>query len=1061
MSVDSDKVINKQITKKFSFPLIILTAGCCLVVLVIYILLFNRELHNAMYRYTDVAAMVTAHEIENLKSNGRIAAMGIANDPGLKEAIINNDREQIIRTINILRVIAQVDYCSVLDKDGIVIVRTHEPDIYGDSLAHLPHVKTALEGKREAYVSHGVTIDMGVYGGAPIRDDEMNIIGIISLGFRLSNHKYVNAMKKLTMCEISIFSYDQRIATTILEKDDPYNTAMKLPEYISKAVLAGNPYSGSNKIAGRNAIAKYFPIMGADNEAVGMIGIGYYTAEDMNKILLFAILGILITFITIAICIFLARFIMKIVERHLSGMMNEVRKSDEAARIAIEEKNMHANIVNIMNSLDIMIFINDPETSEILFMNESMRQQYNIKEDPRGKICYKILRERHNERCHFCPCFKLDINPGGVMIWNEYIPSMNSTYRRVDRYINWPNGKTVHLQHSFDITELIAAKESAELSNRSKGFFLAQMSHEVRTPMNVILGISEIQLLDKTLSPTAEEGYRKIYESGRLLINIMNDILDFSKIDAGKLEIVCEKYDIPSLINDVIQLNRLRFKNKLITFKINLDENTPNELVGDELRIKQILHNLLSNAFKYTEVGEVELSVYAQDGQNDETVLIVFCIRDTGQGMSENQISRLFDEYTRFNMDTNRSISGTGLGMSITKRLISMMDGVITVESKPGEGSLFTVRLPQTRCTDAVCGSKIAKNLREFNFRSMSQQKDSGISYEQMPYGKVLVVDDVESNLLVAKGLLLPYGLRIDTAKSGFEAIEKIESEKSYDIVFMDHMMPKMDGLKTTKALRAMGYTHPIVALTANAVVGQQEMFMANGFDGFISKPIDTRDLNNILIEFIRNKKNNGENEFKETRIIYRSDEIAAATALDIKNAVTVLEDILPDIKTEGSENMELFITTVHGMKSALSNIGENTLASLALRLEQAGNRNDIAVIRSETTEFITMLAALADKIKQSNQKDNEEVPPEISPADKDFLLEKLNIIKASCKELNIKDAKTTLVGIKQKTWSYKINEMLNEISVYIVRGELAKAEGAVDKLKEILFSEKDKENDK
>jgi signal transduction histidine kinase len=299
--------------------------------------------------------------------------------------------------------------------------------------------------------------------------------------------------------------------------------------------------------------------------------------------------------------------------------------------------------------------------------------------------------------------------------------------------------------------QLIAAKEAAEQSNRSKGGFLANMSHEIRTPMNAILGISEIQLQDQTLPPNAEEAFKQIHDSGHLLINIINDILDFSKIEAGKLEIVPVKYDIPSLINDTAQLNRLRYESKPIEFMLLLDKNTPLELYGDELRIKQILNNLLSNAFKYTDKGGIELSVCAEQGKDSETVTLVFKVSDTGQGMGEDQVSKLFDEYSRFNMQTNRGISGTGLGMSIAKRLIDMMGGEIFVESEVGKGTTFTVRLPQKSVGTAVCGAEIADSLRKFRFHNMSISKKAQLEHEYMPYGRVMVVDDVASNLYVAK----------------------------------------------------------------------------------------------------------------------------------------------------------------------------------------------------------------------------------------------------------------------------------------------------------------------
>jgi signal transduction histidine kinase/ActR/RegA family two-component response regulator/HAMP domain-containing protein len=393
-------------------------------------------------------------------------------------------------------------------------------------------------------------------------------------------------------------------------------------------------------------------------------------------------------------------------------------------------------------------------------------------------------------------------------------------------------------------------------ANQLKSRFLATMSHEIRTPMNVITGITEIQLQKENNSPDTKDAFERIYESGSLLLNIINDILDFSKIAEGKMEIVPFHYDIPSLIHDTVQLNYIRFESKPIEFIVSVDPDTPLELVGDALRVKQILNNLLSNAFKYTEKGEVKLSVSSELSEaSPEDVIIVFRISDTGQGISEEYIGRLFEDYMRFNRDKNRTVTGTGLGLSITKRLLNLMNGEISVESQLDSGSVFTVRLPQRRSGEAVCGAENARKLREFDFHSSVIAKKTRIVHDYMPYGSVLVVDDVKSNLFVARGLLAPYGLQIDVINSGTRAIEKIKEGNVYDIIFMDHMMPVMNGIEATKIIRDMGYDRPIVALTANAIVGQAEMFIQNGFDAFITKPIDTRKLNAVLKDFIRDKK--------------------------------------------------------------------------------------------------------------------------------------------------------------------------------------------------------------
>ena len=602
--------------------------------------------------------------------------------------------------------------------------------------------------------------------------------------------------------------------------------------------------------------------------------------------------------------------------------------------------------------------------------------------------------------------------------------------------------------------QMKAAAQEASNANKAKSIFLSHMSHEIRTPMNAILGIAEIQLRNEPLSESTQEAFGKIYESGDLLLNIINDILDLSRIESGKLEIVPAKYDIPSLINDTAQLNRLRYENNTVDFIVHVDENTPKDLFGDVLRIKQILNNILSNAFKYTDQGKIEFFVSAETNPehgtgnsenslfNNDNVTLVFRVSDTGQGMTENQLSRLFDEYTRFNLETNRSIVGAGLGMSITKYLIDLMNGSITVESEPGKGTTFIVYLPQKRINSEVCGHELTEKLRSFQFKNTAIIKKTQFIREYMPYGNVLVVDDVESNIYVIKGMLMPYGIKIDTASSGFEAIKKIEEGNVYDIVFMDHMMPKMDGIETTKRLRDMGYKHIIIALTANALVGRAEMFMQNGFDSFISKPVDSRELNMLLNEFIRNKKHPEMIEQGSAENVTSLDkELLAAVTYDIENAIAVLEELLPKINTDYADS-RLFATTVHGMKSAIANIGEHSLSNIAFKLEQAASNGDTAVLSAETHGFMNSLRSVVEKIKRPESENSGDVSQE----DIVFLRNKLDEIKTACEKFILKDAKSVLAELNQKAWPRKISHLINEISLYLIRGELAKIVSAVDK---------------
>jgi len=520
-------------------------------------------------------------------------------------------------------------------------------------------------------------------------------------------------------------------------------------------------------------------------------------------------------------------------------------------------------------------------------------------------------------------------------------------------------------------SEIIIAKEQAERSNRSKSIFLSHMSHEIRTPMNAILGIAEIQLQNESLQAATCDAFEKIYESGDLLLNIINDILDLSKIETGKLEIAPVKYDIPSLINDAIQINRMRFESMPIEFTLHIESNMPHDLIGDVLRIKQVLNNILSNAFKYTNSGKIDFYASIESCDDPESVILVFRVSDTGQGMTEEQVKKIFDEYTRFNLDLNRTTVGAGLGMTITKRLIDLMDGKISVRSVFSRGSEFTVHIPQKRAGSEICTEDVINKLKDFSFRNTTIMKKVQFLREFMPYGSVLVVDDVESNLYVAKGMLSPYGLKIDTASSGFEAIDRIKGGQTYDIIFMDHMMPKMDGIETVSIIRGIGYTHPIIALTANALIGRANMFLQNGFDAFLSKPIDSRELNLILVDFIRNRKSTdvveaerrsfaAERSLNEQKTEASVSELTAIVRKDIENAVYVLDNI-----ALSDSHIDDYITTVHGLKSALLNINENELSHTAFRLESAGKQRNYELLKNETPEFIDALRFLAAKLKR------------------------------------------------------------------------------------------------
>ncbi|MDR1307130.1 MAG: response regulator, partial [Treponema sp.] len=410
-------------------------------------------------------------------------------------------------------------------------------------------------------------------------------------------------------------------------------------------------------------------------------------------------------------------------------------------------------------------------------------------------------------------------------------------------------------------TELALVAESA---SEAKSHFLANMSHEMRTPLNAIIGFAELELgkekEDEALYPAdTRESLEKIYSSGVTLLGLINDILDISKIESGKFELVPVDYDMPSLLNDTVVLNIVRIGSKPIVFRLDIDENLPARLFGDELRIKQIFNNLLSNAFKYTKEGEVVLRIRCE--RDSAGVWMNCSVSDTGMGIKEEDAGKLFGEYNQVDTKSNRHIEGTGLGLAITKRMVGMMNGTISVASEYGKGTTFTLRILQGFISDTVIGKELAENLMEFRYIMARQDRNKQLLRSRIPYAKVLVVDDVATNLDLARGIMKPYGMTVDCVTSGRAAIELVrKSETRYNAIFMDHMMPGMDGLEAVRIIRNeidsdYARSVPIVALTANAIVGNEKLFLNNGFQDFLTKPIDIMKMNDAINRWVRDKK--------------------------------------------------------------------------------------------------------------------------------------------------------------------------------------------------------------
>ena len=400
----------------------------------------------------------------------------------------------------------------------------------------------------------------------------------------------------------------------------------------------------------------------------------------------------------------------------------------------------------------------------------------------------------------------------------------------------------------------IQLRQIAEEENLAKTRFLARMSHEIRTPLNAVLGTTQLELRKDTHPPDTAKAFLRIQNSSTMLLSIINDILDISKVEAGKFMVESDLFEPESFISEILQINHMHITSRNIDFSLHVDKNLPKYQIGDVLRLKQIVNNLLSNAFKYTKEGSVRFSVSAEQIVGYSGAIFIYEVKDNGVGMTDDQVDSLFVEFERFGGTENQSVEGTGLGMPIVQQLIRMMDGTIEVDSEPGVGTTVTVKIPQEILGSESIGEDAAMELESLNIIQKDLHKKQTSEIVDMPYGKVLVVDDVETNLDIMDGILSMYGIKAELSPSGLDTLERVLGGKVYDVIFMDHMMPELDGLETTRRLRESGYTWPIVALTANALVSNKETFMQNGFNEFLAKPIEIEELHRCLMHFVHQR---------------------------------------------------------------------------------------------------------------------------------------------------------------------------------------------------------------
>lgn len=561
--------------------------------------------------------------------------------------------------------------------------------------------------------------------------------------------------------------------------------------------------------------------------------------------------------------------------------------------------------------------------------------------------------------------------------------------------------------------ELEKAILAAEKANSARDIFLSNMSHELRTPINTILGLDE--LIIRESKEEVIRGYAMdIRQASNILLTLVSDILDFTKLEAGQMELVKGIYDISSLLNDLINGISLPMRKKKLELKLDIAEDIPHKMVGDEIHIRQILANLLSNAVKYTEHGTITLHLSWKQ-LSEKTAELSFAVEDTGIGIKKKDIPKLFSAFQRMNTTARNKNDRTGLGLAITERLVEKMGGNLDVQSVYGKGSAFSFQVVQSVADWTPLGN-FEKQYHE-SLRSTESYRQKFIA----PMGKILVVDDNAMNLAVAQGLLKQTRLQVDVASSGEECLELVKHKK-YHLICMDHMMPGMDGVETLHALKELEGNPvadvPVIALTANAVAGARELYLNEGFQDYLTKPIDADKFENMLIEYLPDEVvylTQGQNIEMELEYERQDAELSSdirenqlyMIGFHVRNGLKymggdtalyskVLHDFhqVLDEKEEAlrgflkNEDMPGYAIVVHSLKGNARNLGADELADEAFELEKMSKAGRLEDVEVRSPILFSMMKNMQKGLKA--YLDSQDKGPDIKQAAKDEELKEI-----------------------------------------------------------------------
>ncbi len=609
-----------------------------------------------------------------------------------------------------------------------------------------------------------------------------------------------------------------------------------------------------------------------------------------------------------------------------------------------------------------------------------------------------------------------------------------------------------------DTTEIMEAKKKAENADRAKSSFLASMSHEIRTPINAVLGMNEM-ILRETKDPAILEYASNIQTAGRTLLSLINSILDFSKIEEGKMEIVPVSYDTASVLNNLVVSVSERARQKGLELKVEIDPLLPATMVGDDVRVSQVALNLLTNAVKYTEKGTVTFSVQGEK-KGDGEIVLKFAVKDTGIGIRKEDIPKLFEIFERLDEVRNHSIEGTGLGISIVTKLLKMMGSELKVESVYGEGSCFSFEILQKIEDDTPIG--------DYSLRLETSRSTEFTETLLAPESRILVVDDNEMNLKVAKNLFRLFDITPDLVESGKAALERLQDGETYHIIFLDHMMPEMDGIETLNCMKEnnlLSENTYVIALTANAVNGAKERYLSAGFDSYLSKPIDVSKLEQKLIHYLpkeicsfrdaeeaeKEKEAAREKEAEEDSGIKKLSLYGFDTASGLRYAAgdedfyidlatgfaKGCDTLLPILRSD-LENGDLadYQIRVHALKSTARQIGANELSDMALAQELAAKDRDAAAVQAGSDALFLKYEEVCHQVNEAFQQDQEADMEELSSLSAEEIrgllsqaMEKIRDFEAESAEKIIKPLSELPAGALSKDISEPLKEIIAALS--------------------------------